>query len=86
MVKYSVGQADAAKAEGKSRYKTELYMMAPEFSTEPQQDQEALSSQPGDERVFQEQLRMISTAPGSTSNLKCQKATSTPLLLRGRGG
>lgn len=49
MEKYSVGQAHTAVPEGKSRGETDLYMTAPEFSTEPQQDQEALSSQPGEE-------------------------------------
>lgn len=33
----------------KSRGKTELYMMVPEFSTEPQQDLEAHRSQSGKE-------------------------------------
>lgn len=45
MVKLPAGQPYPAATGGKSRGKTELYVMIPEFSTEPQQDLEALRSQ-----------------------------------------
>lgn len=43
--KYS---AYSAMTEGKSWGKTELHMMVPEFSTEPQQNLEVFSSQSGE--------------------------------------
>lgn len=64
MVKLPAGQPYPAVTGGKSRGKTELYVMIPEFSTEPQQDLEALRSQLDEEGSVP---RVISTAPGSTA-------------------
>lgn len=72
MEKYSVVQAYIAMTEGKSSGKTELYMTVPEFSTEPQQDLKALSSQPGDERVVPRATQSDLNSSGEHKQLGAQ--------------